>query len=50
MGQERASGAPLVALISQRTTYTFEHADQKMTGKGELSYDDVNWDDDLEIA
>jgi hypothetical protein len=31
-------------------TYIFEDTDQTMSGKGELSYDDVNWDDDLEIT
>ena len=36
--------------FSQRMTFTFEQADQKMSGKGELSYDDVNWDDDLEVV
>lgn len=38
------------APFSQRMTYTFEHADQEMSVKGRLSYDDVNWDDDLEIT
>jgi hypothetical protein len=37
------------APFSQRITYGFEHADQRMSGKGHLSHDDVNWDDDLEI-
>jgi hypothetical protein len=36
--------------FAQRMTYTFEDADKKMSGKGQLSHDDVNWDDDLEIA
>jgi hypothetical protein len=36
--------------FSQRMTYTFEHADQNFSGKGQLSHDDVNWDDDLEIT
>ena len=36
--------------LSLRVAYTFEHADRKMSGKGQLSYDDVNWDDDLEIT
>ena len=35
--------------FSQRITYTFEDADQKMSVNGELSNDDVNWDDDLKI-
>jgi hypothetical protein len=38
------------APFSQRVTYAFADADQKMSGKGELSHDDVNWDDDLEIV
>ena len=38
------------APFSQRMTYTFEHADQNMGGKGHLSYDDVDWDNDLEIT
>jgi hypothetical protein len=36
--------------FSQRVTYTFEYEDHTMSGKGELSHDDVNWDDDLEIT
>ena len=36
--------------FAQRITYTFEDADQKMSAKGEISHDDVNWDDDIEIA
>ena len=35
--------------FSQRMAYTFEHVNQ-MSGKGQLSYDDVNWDDDLHIT
>ena len=38
------------APFSQRMTYTFQDADETMLGKGELSRDDVNWEDDLEIA
>ena len=38
------------APFSQRTTYTFEPGDQKMSGPGQLSHDDVNWEDDLKIA
>ena len=37
------------APFSQRVIYTFEHAGQFMSGKGQLSHDDLNWDDDLEI-
>ena len=45
-GAFASSDAP----FSQRMTYTFEDEDQTMSGKGQLSYDDVNWDDDLEIT
>ena len=38
------------ASFSQRITYTFEDKDRAMSGKGMLSYDDVNWDDDLQIT
>ena len=38
------------APFSQRMTYSFEDQDQTMLGKGQLSYDDVNWEDDLEIT
>ena len=38
------------APFSQRMTYTFEDGDQQMSVKGQLSYDDVNWADDLEIT
>jgi hypothetical protein len=38
------------APFAQRVTYTFEHGDQEMSGKGQLSYDEVNWNDDLEIT
>ena len=31
-------------------TYTFEHQDQAMSGKGQLSHDDLHWEDDLEIT
>jgi len=37
------------APFSQRMTYGFERGDQAMSGKGELSYDDVHWNDDMEI-
>jgi hypothetical protein len=36
--------------FSLRVTYEFEHADQKMLGKGQLSRDGKNWDDVLEIT
>ena len=35
--------------FAQRLTYRFRDADREISGKGELSYDDVNWNDDLEI-
>ena len=38
------------APFAQRMTYTFEHQDQTMSGKGELSHDDLHWEDDLEIT
>ncbi len=37
------------APFSQRMTYTFEDEDRTMSGKAMLSYDNVSWDDDLEI-
>jgi hypothetical protein len=37
------------APFSQRMTYTFEDKDQTMSGKAMLSYDNLTWDDDLEI-
>jgi hypothetical protein len=36
--------------FAQRMTYTFDEADQTMLGNGQLSYDDVTWDDDLDIT
>jgi len=52
MGRESPAGsfASPDTPFSQRMTYRFEHADQRMAGKGQLSYDDANWDDDLEIT
>ncbi|TMC67718.1 MAG: hypothetical protein E6J18_15505 [Chloroflexi bacterium] len=38
------------APFSQRITYTFEDEDRTISGKGMLSYDNVNWDDDLQIT
>jgi hypothetical protein len=35
---------------SQRMTFTFEDEDRTMSGKAMLSYDNVNWNDDLEIT
>jgi hypothetical protein len=36
--------------FSQRMTFTFEDEDQTISGKSQLSYDDVNWEDDLQIT
>jgi hypothetical protein len=38
------------APFSQRVTFTFEDEDRTMSGKAMLSYDNVNWNDDLEIT
>jgi len=38
------------APFSQRMIYTFEDEDRTMSGKAKLSYDGVNWNDDLEIT
>ena len=38
------------APFSQRMSYTFEDKDRTMSGKAKLSYDNVNWEDDLEIT
>jgi hypothetical protein len=37
------------APFAQRMTYSLEHGDQEMSGKGQLSHDDVHWDDDIAI-
>lgn len=37
------------APFSQRVVFTFENGDQTMSGRGSLSHDDVNWEDDLQI-
>jgi len=51
MGRQSPAGSHATGdePFSQRVTFGFEDADQRMSGKGQLSYDDVNWDDDLEI-
>ena len=36
--------------LRERMTYTLEHQDQTIAGKGQLSHDDVHWEDDLEIT
>jgi len=38
------------APFSQRMTYVFGDEDRTMSGQGKLSYDNVNWDDDLRIT
>jgi hypothetical protein len=38
------------APFSHRMIYSFEDQDRVMSGKASLSFDDVNWDDDLEIT
>lgn len=36
--------------FAQRMTYRFEDGDQTMSAKAQLSFDDVSWQDDLEIT
>ena len=36
--------------FSQRMAYVFDDEDRTMSGTGKLSYDNVNWDDDLRIT
>jgi hypothetical protein len=36
--------------FSQRMIFTFEDDDRTMAGKGELSHDNVTWEDDLQIT
>jgi hypothetical protein len=52
MGRDAPTGsfATSDSTFSQRMTYCFEDSDQRMSGKGQLSHDDVHWDDDLEIV
>ena len=38
------------APFSQRMSFTFEDHDRMMSGKGSMSYDDVIWEDDLQIT
>src|SRR5438067_7713486 len=38
------------APFSQRMTYTFDDEDRVMSGKGELSYDDLTWQADRQIT
>jgi hypothetical protein len=37
------------APFAQRITFTFEREGREMSGKCQLSHDDVTWDDDLEV-
>ena len=52
MGRHSPAGAfaSSDAPFSQRMTYTFDGADQRILAKGQLSHDDVNWDDDLKVT
>jgi hypothetical protein len=54
MAMDRHSSADSFASpdapFSQRITYTFEDKGRTMSGRGMLSRDNVNWDDDLEIT
>jgi len=52
IGRQSPTGsfAPGKDPFSQRVTYRFESGDKEMSGKGQLSHDDVSWDDDLEIT
>jgi len=42
---DRAGDAP----FAQRMTHTLAPGDATIAGKGQLSYDDTSWEDDLEI-
>jgi hypothetical protein len=52
MGRQAPTGsfASGHAPFSQRLRFTFEQQDQRMSCKSQLSDDDVNWDDDLEVT
>jgi len=52
IGRQSPTGsfAPGKDPFSQRVTYRFGNGDKEMSGKGQLSHDDVNWDEDLEIT
>ena len=49
-GAPAGSFASSDAPFAQRMIYTFDHADQQMSGQGQLSHDDVTWQDDLAIT
>jgi len=44
------SFASAAAPFSQRLHFTFDQEDQSMSCKGQMSHDDVHWDDDLQIT
>lgn len=46
----KAFASPDAPGFSQRLTVAFEDEDQKMSGRSQLSYDDENWKDDLQIT
>jgi hypothetical protein len=52
MGRDSPAGAFASpdAPFSQRMTYTLERGDQMMSAKGELSHDNLSWDDDLQAT
>ena len=54
MGMSRDASAVSFAAghapFSQRMTFTFEDGDRTISGRGELSHDDVNWEEDLQIT
>ena len=54
MAMDRDSAASSFASpderFSLRTMFTFEDDDRTMTGEGNLSHDDVNWEEDLQIT
>ena len=51
MGRQSSTDSAYVdAPFSQRLTFVFGDDDQTMSGKGQLSHDDVTWEDDLQIA
>ena len=52
MGREASAGsfASPDAPFSQRMTFTFRDEDRVMQGNGQRSFDDVAWEDDLQIA
>jgi hypothetical protein len=49
-GADARAFASSDAPFSQRVIYTFGDADATMSGRGQLSYDDTTWNDDLAIT